>query len=225
MRLAAGTRITAHGLLFDMDGTLIDSHLAVEKAWERWAARHGVDWPTLLAHLHGRRMEDTVRRFAPPGADLARECAWVLDQELSVDDGIVPIPGARALLSSLPPERWLVVTSAARKLATHRLSLTGLPRPYRLLPGDEIERGKPDPQGYAMGIQALGCAPAETVVFEDARVGIIAGRAAGARVIAISGTETADQLADVDWIPDFSSLSYEGQDARGHLILRVAGGT
>ncbi|ATB27091.1 hypothetical protein [Melittangium boletus] len=55
----------------------------------------------------------------------------------------------------------------------------------------------------------------------DARVGILAGRTAGARVVAISGTETAEHLADVDWIQDFTALSYVGQDARGHLILRV----
>ena len=221
MRLAPGTRVSAAGLLFDMDGTLLDSHVGVERVWEAWAHRHGLDWPQLLANLHGRRMEDTIRRNATPGMDIAAECAWVLEQELRVNDGIVPIAGARALLSALPPERWTVVTSATRALAEHRLRLTGLPSPRRLLPGDEIQRGKPDPQGYSMGIQALGIAPAEAVVFEDARVGIQAGRAAGARVLAIAGATPPEQLEDVEWIADYTALSYEGQDARGHLVLRA----
>ncbi|WP_434381191.1 HAD-IA family hydrolase [Melittangium boletus] len=221
MRLPEGSRLTARGLLFDVDGTLIDSHIGVEKAWERWAARVGIDWPHLLANLHGRRMVDTIQRFAPPGVDVAQECAWVEQAELTTDDGIVPIAGARAFLESLPPECWMVVTSATRALALHRFALTGLPRPRRLLPGDEIQRGKPDPQGYALGIEALGCAASDTLVFEDARVGILAGRAAGARVLAIAGAERAEHLDDVDWIPDFSALSYEGRDARGQLVLRV----
>jgi mannitol-1-/sugar-/sorbitol-6-phosphatase len=221
MRLAPGTRITAAGLLFDLDGTLLDSHVGVEKVWEAWAHRHGLDWPRLLADLHGRRLEDTVRRHATPGMDLAAEAAWVFEQLLRTHDGIVPIAGARALLSALPPEHWMVVTSTPRALAEHRLRLAGLPSPRRMLPGDEIQRGKPDPQGYLLGIQALGIPPAQTVVFEDTPVGLEAGRAAGARVIAIAGETPPGQLEDVEWIPDYTALSYEGQDARGHVVLRV----
>lgn len=222
MRLSSGTVLTARGLLFDLDGTLLRSHIAAEKVFEQWAARMGIDWPTLLADFHGRRMEDTVRRHAPPGTDVARECEWILEQELRVDDGIVPLPGAAALLAALPADRWLVVTSSARPLAEHRLDFAGLPRPQRMVAGNEIQRGKPDPQGFNLGLEALGCAPSEALVFEDAPSGIAAGQASGARVIALLGTRTAEQLADVDWLPDYLGLRYEGQDARGQLLLRVA---
>lgn len=221
MRLSSGTVITAEGVLFDLDGTLIHSQVAAEKAWKQWAERQGIDWPTLLADFHGRRMADTLRRHAPAGVDLQRECDWVLERELAVDDGIVPVPGAPELLAALPPERWLVVTSSARRLAEHRLEVAGLPRPRKIVAGDEIQRGKPDPQGYLLGLEALGCPASGALVFEDALPGLAAGRAAGARVIAILGTETSEQLEDLDWVRDLSALRYEGQDARGQLVLRV----
>ncbi|WP_395846624.1 HAD-IA family hydrolase [Cystobacter fuscus] len=221
MRLPSGTVLTAEALLFDMDGTIVRSQIAAEKVWKQWAERQGVDWPTLLADFHGRRMEDTIRRHAPAGVDVARECAWVLEQELIVDDGVVPVPGAPELLAALPPERWTVVTSAARRLAEHRMAVAGLPRPRQMVAGDDIQRGKPDPQGYLLGLEALGCAASRALVFEDAIAGISAGRAAGARVIAIAGTETPERLAEVDWLQDLSALRYEGQDARGQLVLRV----
>jgi len=224
MRLPSGTVLTAEGLLFDMDGTIVRSQIAAEKVWKQWAERQGVDWPTLLADFHGRRMEDTIRRHAPAGVDVAGECAWVLEQELIVNDGIVPVPGAPGLLASLPPERWMVVTSAPRRLAEHRMGIAGLPRPRRMVAGDDIQRGKPDPQGFLLGLKALGCMPSRALVFEDAMAGIAAGRAAGARVLAILGTETPEQLADVDWVQDLSVLRYEGQDPRGQLILRVMRG-
>ena len=222
MRLPTGTVLTAEGLLFDLDGTLIRSQLAAEKVFEQWAERMGIDWPTLLADFHGRRMEDTVRRHAPPGTDVARECDWILERELRVDDGIVPVPGASELLAALPPERWLVVTSSQRSLAEHRMKIAGLPLPRRMVTGDEIQRGKPDPQGFNLGLEALGCAPTQALVFEDAKSGIAAGQASGARVIALVGTQTPEQLADVDWLPDYSGLRYEGQDTNGQLVLRVS---
>lgn len=224
MRLSSGTVITARGLLFDLDGTLVRSQVAAEKAWQQWAERQGIDWPTLLADFHGRRMEDTIRRHAPAGVDVTRECAWVLERELAIDDGIVPIPGAAELLAALPPERWLVVTSSVRPLAEHRLKVAGLPLPRRLVAGDELQRGKPDPQGFNLGLEALGCAPSQAVVFEDALTGIAAGRAAGARVIAVLGTETPERLADVEWVQALSALRYEGQDAQGRLVLREHSG-
>ncbi|MET0402050.1 MAG: HAD-IA family hydrolase [Cystobacter sp.] len=224
MRLSTGSLLTAEGMLFDMDGTLVRSQVAAEKAYEKWAERQGIDWPTLRADFHGRRMVDTVRRHAPPGVDVEKECAWLLELELVINDGIVPVPGAPEFLASLPPERWLVVTSAPRRLAEHRMGIAGLPRPRHMVAADDIQRGKPDPQGFNLGLEALGCAASRALVFEDAMAGITAGRAAGARVVAIAGTETPERLADVDWVQDLSDLRYEGLDANGQMRLRVVRG-
>ncbi|MHC1479687.1 HAD-IA family hydrolase [Frateuria aurantia] len=222
MRLAIGTIISTRGLLFDMDGTLIDSRIAVEHIWEAWCRRHGVDWHYVKSHLHGLRLRDSVRRFAPEGVDVVAETDFLYREELRNTDGIVPIPGAIELLASLPPESWTIVTSADKELARARLGAAGVGEPPLLVGGDDVHRGKPDPQGYIEGARRLGVEPGETLVFEDAAAGIEAGRAAGARVIAVA-TDHPEQIPDdIEWVPDLSALLFDGHDpVSGVIQLRV----
>ena len=90
-------------LLFDMDGTLLDSSAVVKRVWTTWAARHGVDAAELLTTIHGVRAEDTIRRFGPVGIDVATEAALLHQQEMAEVEGTVPIEGAGALIASLDP--------------------------------------------------------------------------------------------------------------------------
>ena len=95
----------------------------------------------------------------------------------------------------LPADGWGVVTSGHRTLAEGRLRAVGLPVPAVMVCGDEVSRGKPDPEGYLSGARLLGAAPADCVVFEDAPAGIAAGLAAGMTVIGITTTHAASALA------------------------------
>ena len=79
--------------LFDMDGTLLDSSAVVERVWLTWARQHGIDANALLASMHGVRAEDTIRKFANPTLDIARESAWVQQAELGDIEGVVPLEG------------------------------------------------------------------------------------------------------------------------------------
>ncbi|HUR90024.1 MAG TPA: HAD hydrolase-like protein, partial [Ramlibacter sp.] len=81
-------KTTYAAFLFDMDGTLLDSSAVVERVWLSWAREHGVDPQALLKALHGVRAEDTIRRFAGPNLDVARETDWILQAELSDVKGI-----------------------------------------------------------------------------------------------------------------------------------------
>ncbi|AFC85294.1 HAD-IA family hydrolase [Frateuria aurantia] len=222
MRLSIGTIIPAKGLLFDMDGTLIDSRIAVEHIWQDWCRRHGVDWSYVKANLHGLRLRDSVRRFAPEGVDVVAETDFLYREELTHTDGIVPIPGAIDLLASLPATHWTIVTSADKELARARLGAAGVGEPPLLVGGDDVHHGKPDPQGYIEGARRLGVAPAETLVFEDAAAGIAAGRAAGARVIAVATDHPEEIPADIEWVPDLSALVLDSHDpVSGTVSLRV----
>lgn len=178
-------------LLFDMDGTILTSIAAVDRAWTAWARRVGIPTEPLLSELHGRRAAETIRRFAPPGVDLAEEIAWLDATELADTDGIAPIPGARDLLSRLPHDRWAVVTSAIRPVALSRIAAAGLPLPRVLIAAEDVQRGKPDPEGFLQAAAALGVAAADCLVFEDAPAGLAAGRAAGAQVLRVAGTLAA----------------------------------
>lgn len=222
MRLTVGTELLAQALLFDMDGTLIDSRVNVERIWQAWCDAHKVDFSQVLPHLHGVRLADSVRRFTPAGYDVEQEIATLYRLELEHTDGIVPINGAKALLAALPPERWTIVTSADQELARVRLDAAGIPVPRRMVGGDDVTRGKPDPQGYLEGARRLNSQPAQTLVFEDAAAGIAAGRAAGARVIALA-TGHADEIPEgVEWIPDLSALQVAGHDEAGVRLRVVA---
>lgn len=223
--LAPGTLITADCLLFDMDGTLVDSTAAVERVWGGWAARHGISFADFRHDMHGRRAIDIMRALVPPQLDATVELRSIVAGEMVETDGIVPIPGAARLLASLPRERWALVTSAQLPLARVRLRAAGLPLPDTVVAAEDIGAGKPDPGCYRLALARLGCRAENAVVFEDAPAGIAAGVAAGCRTVAIRGNSLAapDQSAQtVPSLPDFSCLVLEKIDANdGRLHLRV----
>ena len=221
MRLEPGQVIEAGALLFDMDGTLVDSRVVVEKIWKRWCDEHGVDWHYVLRRLHGVRMLDSVKMFAKPGMDIQAEYDRLYREELEDVDGIVPIPGAVELLASLPAHTWTIVTSADTPLAEARLRAAGIEPPPRMVTGEMVRNGKPDPEGYLLGARRMKAAAAECVVFEDAKAGIEAGLAAGARVLAIAGDHPDEVPAQVAWVHDLTALRFDGFD-HGQLRLAVA---
>ena len=173
--------------LFDMDGTLLDSSTVVDRVWGKWAERHGVDAATLLANVHGVRSEDTIRRFAPATADVAKETQWILEAEVKDIDGVVALEGIHDFIAALDPGTWAVVTSAPRALAEVRLRAVHLPIPEVMITAEDVQRGKPDPQGFLLGAERLGVSIRECLVFEDSSAGVAAARAAGAHVAIVGG--------------------------------------
>jgi len=172
---------TAAAALFDMDGTLVDSNAVVEQIWREFCREHGVDEDVLVPWSHGRRTTDTVRHFLPgmPDDEVQSIVDDLQEREQTTFTGVVEIPGARALLESIQIP-WAVVTSATRRLAVRRMQAVGLPVPEVLVPADEIERGKPHPDGYLeaaarLGVEARGC-----VVIGDIGADVDAATAAGA---------------------------------------------
>ncbi|WP_205124222.1 MULTISPECIES: HAD-IA family hydrolase [Tsukamurella] len=197
------TNSTPPALLFDMDGTLVDSTALVEDTWGGFAAVHGLDLTTVLAFAHGRPTAATVHHFLrdPDVAD--RETARLVAHEEATTEGVREVPGARAVLGGLPPESWAVVTSASRTLARNRMRAAGLPLPGVLVSADDVVRGKPDPEGYLLAANALGVDITSAVVFEDSPAGVRAGRASGARTVVIGAL--ADFDADLERYADFTA--------------------
>lgn len=188
---------TCQAILFDLDGVLVDSTQAVERVWRIWAAQRQLDPALVLEHAHGRRTIETVRIVAPQ-LDADHETASIENMEIADKEGIVAIPGAPELLQALPPDRFLIVTSATRALAAARLRYAGLPVPERLVSADDVRDGKPSPQPYLKGASLLGFAPQDCLVFEDTPAGVESGKAAGMRVIALSTTYPAKELKMAD---------------------------
>ena len=187
-------------VLFDMDGTLVDSDAAVERAWTTWAAEHGVDAGEAITLAHGSPSGPTVRRMLPHLDEAATAVATARQLELQYGDlsDVVAAPGAHEALAVLAEQGvpWAVVTSADTRLARARLGAAGIVAPV-LVPIDEVAAGKPDPAGYLRAAELLGVEPARCLVVEDAEVGVTAGRAAGAVVAALKGIDGDLRIADL----------------------------
>ncbi|MBZ5567425.1 MAG: HAD family hydrolase [Acidobacteriia bacterium] len=190
-------KFSCSAILFDLDGVLIESRPAVERQWSIWAREHHLD-PTQVIHVaHGRPTIETIREVAPQ-LDAAAEANLLEQREIADLDGLRAIPGAADLLANIPPDRWAVVTSATRALATTRLRAVSLPVPRTMVSADDITCGKPDPEPYLKGAAALGFQPRQCVVIEDAPSGIQAGKAAGMRVVALPTTYALEELRHAD---------------------------
>jgi sugar-phosphatase len=193
--------MSCRGVLFDMDGVLVDSTAVVARVWSVWARKHGLDADAVVKIAHGRPSISTIRDLLP-NSDHEAEDREVERQEIEDVEGIVALPGAAELLRAIPANRNAIVTSATRELAEVRLRAAGLPVPANLVTARDVQRGKPNPEPYLMGAKILGVSPAECVVIEDSPSGVRAGKAAGARVVALRTTATDAELqeAGADWV-------------------------
>lgn len=201
LRTETMTELHCAALLFDMDGVLINSTPAVARVWTGWAVEHGFDPNEVIAHAHGRPSIATIREYLP-NSDYEAENREVERREIEDLEGVVPLPGALDLLRSLPEDRWTIVTSCTRPLAEVRIKAAGLPLPKKLITSNDISHGKPHPEPYLKAARLLGFSPADCIVFEDVPAGVRSGKAAGARVIALTTTVNEPSLRDAgaDWV-------------------------
>ncbi|MFJ6430151.1 MULTISPECIES: HAD-IA family hydrolase [Microbacterium] len=184
--------IAARAALLDMDGTLVDSTAVVERLWLAWAEPHGIDPETVLRTVHGRQGHQSMAIMLPERdhAINLHENDIMLANEAGDVDGVIEIPGARALLDALRPFPHAIVTSANVALMTARMRAAGLTVPAQRVTAEDVSASKPDPEGFLRAAELLGIAPADCVVFEDSGAGIQAGLAAGMRVVGV-GTHAA----------------------------------
>jgi sugar-phosphatase len=198
---------TFDAVLFDMDGTLIDSMPGALRAWRDWADEHGVD-PARLVSLGGRPATQIIGELLPAdqvAAGVARIGA--LETELAAA-GIDLLPGTEATLAGLPADRVAIVTSCTRPLLAARLAGSGLRTPREIVTVDDVPRGKPHPDPFLLAAQRLGVDPARCLVVEDAPAGLAAGRAAGCATLAVGSTHPWAELDADGHAPDLSHVRF-----------------
>jgi mannitol-1-/sugar-/sorbitol-6-phosphatase len=193
--------VECSGLLFDMDGVLVSSIGSVNRCWRRWAEHYGVANAEEIEIPHGKRAVDIMEEMVP-GIDKVEGLRLIEDMEIEDVDDLKVMHGVRELLGKLPPEKWAIVTSATRRLLLGRLKAAELPVPERIISGDMVERGKPDPEPYRRGAELIHARPSDCIVVEDAPSGVSAGVAAGCRVLGVLGTHEEAELleAGVSWV-------------------------
>ena len=177
----------------------MDSTPCVTRVWRTWAKEHSLD-PDHVVHVaHGQRTIETVRTVAP-NLDAQRETDRIEQREIDDTDGLRVLPGAQTLLAALPLNRYTIVTSGTRQLATKRLQVAGLPVPPKMVTADDVTRGKPDPEPYLAGAAMLGFEPQSCLVFEDAPSGILSAKSGGMMALALTTTYPPKELSRADLI-------------------------
>jgi len=217
----AAIEIRTKGMLFDMDGVLISSIASAERCWKLWAKHFGLpNWETFTIP-HGVRALDIVKQSAP-WLDPLEGLKWIEDMEIEDVHDIEVFPGSGALLNALPTGRWTIVTSAGGRLMEARVKAAKLPLPERWIAAEDVTVGKPDPEPYRKGAEILGLSPNECVVVEDAPSGVRAGKAAGARVLAVLSSHDRQAVteAGADWVVE-SLASVKLVSSEGELVLAL----
>lgn len=185
------------GALFDMDGTLVDNSPVHVRAFEIFCARYGVtDWRKKLDGAFGMGSDDIMRMLLPAEMIRTRGLKALADEKEAIyreiyAPDIRPVAGLRTLLERLRDAgiRCAVGSSGCRENVEFVLDRCGIAEFFEArISGDMVSRCKPDPEIYLKAAAALGLAPAECVVFEDAKAGIEAARRAGAGRIAVVAT-------------------------------------
>ena len=211
---------TCRAVLFDLDGTLIDSSARIRRLWQWWAERRGVDYQALQGIILGRTAIETIRRVAP--RLVAEDEMQALEAEEVADMRDVHIyPGARELLRTLDGAPWAIVTSGSARVANARIAHVGLPHPPALITADHVANGKPAPEPYLSAARQLGVPPADCVVIEDAPIGVSAGKAAGMRVVAVASTHPPEELHDADAVAN-SLDQISAEVVNGFIGLRLS---
>jgi HAD superfamily hydrolase (TIGR01509 family) len=180
-------------LIFDMDGLLVDSEPVAERAMADFLRRHGHELSgAVVGQLLGRRVPEAIALVAGvyglPG-DLDDYVSAYNEMRLAALFGnLKPMPGAAELIA-FGRQAGLRIALATSNLRPHadvtlaEAALTGLFDAE--VTGDEVQHGKPAPDIFLLAAERLGIAPANSVVFEDAPVGVMAAAAAGMRAVCV----------------------------------------
>ncbi|PPQ65959.1 hypothetical protein CVT26_010721 [Gymnopilus dilepis] len=220
----SGTTLNADALLFDMDGTLVDSTAGVVGAWELFRQSYPtIDVQDILSSSHGVRTVDNLKKHCGIEDPEILEAEAQRFEEAIVSTstaggrrGIVQLPGVKSIMDEiaasrfLPNPRWAICTSATRAYASSALEIAAVPVPDVFVASEDVAKGKPFPDPYLLGASKCGVKPENCIVFEDAPSGVCSGRAAGCKTVALLTTHSREQLeaAQPDFIvKDLSSIS------------------
>jgi mannitol-1-/sugar-/sorbitol-6-phosphatase len=185
--------------IFDVDGVVLDSIPAYQRAWAAWALEHRISEEAIWAAAHGRRPVDIIRSVGG-GLDVTTASKRFESLIQAQYQTVEAHDGAHGLLTTLPGSRWTVATSGGQGWVEAAFRRLRLPAPYRGVYGADITRGKPDPACFLLAADRLETSPADCVVVEDSPSGVAAGKAAGMTVMAVTTTHIAGDLHQADSI-------------------------
>jgi mannitol-1-/sugar-/sorbitol-6-phosphatase len=208
-------------VIFDLDGTLIDSTPAVIRAWDTWAEEYGL---TDLNRQHGVPSASVVRAVMPEDLQEAAT-RRITELELADVHDIVVLPGATEALASLAKAKNAIATSCTVPLAEARIAAARLVTPTVIVTADDVVNGKPHPEPFLQAAKLLHADPRRCLVVEDAPKGLEAAQAAGCFTLAVVTTTPREALDADAIVTDLSEVRFEAKDdgIRVSLINRSDG--
>ena len=202
-----------HAVIFDLDGTLVDSYDAHYEAWRAISATHGVAVTVDDYYSHfGRRNEDLLREcwMRAGKGELTADEIHALDHEKEaayralVAHRFPIMDGARELVASLRADGFRTAVGSSGPPANVALAIQGLALENAfdaVVTGRDVRRSKPDPECFLLAAERISVPPERCVVFEDAPAGIAAAKAAGMRCIAITSKgHTVERQREADLV-------------------------
>ena len=215
-------KIPFHAIIFDMDGTMVDTESIYHLAWQETATALGYSIGHEILHeTVGKRTEDChaiLHAALGPDFPIARFIAawWPLWEQIAERQGIARKPGLDELLDLLDTHQIpkAVATSSAQAEARYTLEQAGLADRFAIVvTGDQIANGKPAPDIFLLAAERLGVDAAHCLAVEDSAAGVQAASAAGMHTfmvpdllqphpdIAARAHRVVNSLHDVhDWI-------------------------
>ncbi|SFO05627.1 HAD family hydrolase [Variovorax sp. PDC80] len=207
-------------LIFDMDGTMIDSMPWHARSWVEFVARHGLvlDVSDILARTTGRTGAECMRELFERELSDAECLALVHEKEeiyrALFTDNFTEVAGFTAFARAAVARGLKVAVGTAGdrhniEFAMSRLKMD--PLPLAIVGGDEGFSGKPTPAIFLEAARRIGVAPERCIVFEDAPFGIEAARRGGMRAVAVCSTHSATELAGphvIAAVRDYNELAH-----------------
>lgn len=196
--------MSTRALIFDMDGTMIDSMPTHKAAWIEFARRHGIqmDVPEMMRRTTGRTIIECMNVLFNRTMTAEEALPLAHEKEAIYRELYAPIfsevKGFQAFLDKAYTAGLSVGIGTAGDEANVTFALSHLKltrEPSVIVRGDMGLAGKPEPAIFLEAAKRLGVAPSQCVVFEDAPFGIEAARRAGMRAVALTTTHSAAELA------------------------------
>lgn len=199
------------GCIFDWDGVVIDSSEHHIEGWRRLAKEENLYFPEeLFKQSFGMKNQQIIPQLwkwtDDPAEikrlDMKKEAMY---RDIMREKGLHSLDGVEPLLKLMKESKIPCAIGSSAPLAniTAGLDILGFGGYFKaIVSGEDVVKGKPDPRIFLIAAQRMARDPGQCVVFEDAKVGVIAGRLAGMKIVAVTNTYPAEELDGADLIVD-----------------------